>query len=90
MGAIEAFLAAAVTGLSLLLASVAFLSWRRADNRKMAVLGSAFFACAAGGALMLAGELVGGALADAGPVGLAAAVLVMLLLLYGALFSPRR
>jgi len=90
MGTIEAFLAAAVTGLSLLLASVALLSWRRAENRKMAVLACAFLACAAGGASMLVGELVGGALADATPVALAGAVLVMLLLLYAALFSRRR
>jgi predicted Abi (CAAX) family protease len=90
MGLVEAFLGAAVAGLGFLLASVAFLAWRHAQNRKMAVLGAAFVVAGLGGAVLLGAELLGGPLIDWAPLALAGALFLMLLLLYGALFAKRQ
>ena len=78
-----------MAGLGLLLAAVAFLSWRRADNRKMAVLGAGFLLAALGGAFLLAAEFMNGGLASMAPTVLALALFLNLLLLYLALFAKR-
>ena len=89
MAFIEAFAAAGIAGFGFLLAAVALLAWRRANDRKMAVLACAFAAQGAGGAVMLGGELAGGSAAALGPPALAVATLAGLVLLYGALFAKR-
>ncbi len=89
MGILEAFLGAGVAGFGALLMVVAALAWRRANDRKMAVLSLAFASQAVGGALLLAAELAGGGLLEWAPLGFAAATLASLLLLYGALFARR-
>lgn len=89
-GVIEAFLGAAVAGLGLLLAAVAFLSWRRADNSKMAVLGVAFLVAALSGAYLLAVEFSGGGGGAMTSSVLAAALFLNLLLLYLALFAKQK
>jgi hypothetical protein len=86
---VEAFLGAAVAGFGALLMAVAALAWRRARDRKMAVLAAAFAAQAAGGAAMLAGELAGGGLQAQAAVAFAGATLASLVLLYAALFARR-
>jgi len=83
-------LGAAVAGFGLLLAAVAAMAWRRANDRKMAVLAAAFAVSAVGGALLLADELTGGPLAGQRELLLSASMLGTLLLLYGALFLRRR
>jgi len=89
VGILEAFLGAAVAGFGGLLMVVAALAWRRARDRKMAVLSAAFAAQAAGGAFLLASEFLGASLGATAPVGLAAATLASLVLLYAALFARR-
>lgn len=89
MGFLEAFLAAGIAGFGGLLAAVAWMAWRKASDRKMAVLCLAFAAQAAGGAVLLVCELTGSSNPSVGPLGLALATLVGLVLLYAALFTKR-
>lgn len=89
MGEVEAFIAAAVTGVAALLALVAALASRRAEGPKMAVLCAAFASAALGGAYMLFGELAGGAPRANAPTVFAGAVLGCLVLMYAALFARR-
>ena len=89
MGILEAFLAAAVAGLGLLLALVALMAWRRARDRKMAVLAGACSAQAVGGFALLGSEFMGGTLSAVAPTALALAALASLALLYAALFARR-
>lgn len=89
MGIVEAFLGVSIAGFGALLMVVAALAWRRAADRKMALLAAAFAAQALGGLTLLAAELVGGGLAGFAHVGFAAAVLAGLVLLYAALFARR-
>ena len=89
MGLVEGFMGAAIAGFGLLLAVVAVMAWRRAQDRKMAVLAAAFAAAGAGGAFFLVGEIAGGALESSAPLLLASCVLGTLVLLYAALFARR-
>ena len=90
MGALEAFLGAAIAGFGSLLLAVALLAWRRAADPKMAVLAGAFAAQAVGGALILLGEILGGPVQGSVPLFFAASTLASLVLLYAALFAPRK
>jgi hypothetical protein len=90
MAFVETFVAAAVAGFGFLLAAVALMAWRRAGDRKMAVLGLAFAGQGAGGAVMLVGELGGGVAGQVGPLAMAVGTLAGLVLLYGALFARRK
>ncbi len=89
MGVLEAFMGTAVAGFGALLMVVAALAWRRAGDRKMAVLAGAFAAQAFGGGIFLAAEFVGGPVTEWAPVAFAAATLAGLVLLYAALFARR-
>ena len=87
MGLIDVFLGATIAGLGALLMAVAFMARKRSGERKMAVLGAAFGAAAAGGAVLTLGELVGPPLLEAARALFAAAMLACLAILYAALFA---
>ena len=59
MVAVENVLVAAVTVFALALAVIAFLSWRRAQNARLALLGVAFGVFAAKGLFLSVALLVG-------------------------------
>jgi hypothetical protein len=69
---------------------VALLARKRSGERKMAVLGAAFGAAAAGGVALSVGELTGGSMLETSRIVFEAAVLGCLALLYAALFARAR
>jgi hypothetical protein len=79
-----------IAGLAALLMVVAFLARKRSGDRKMAALGGAFAAAAAGGVALTLGELIQGAMLDTGRLVFEAAMLASLGLLYAALFARAR
>jgi hypothetical protein len=89
VGILESFLGAAIAGFAGLLLVVALLAWKRAGDRKMAVLGAAFGALAAGGVALLLGSVAGGEFERSASLALAVACFAGLVLLYGALFARR-